>query len=211
MRLIERGDVAATIYGPVRESQLRHVLDGPPKGVRRAGGWVFSEHWLTELRSELEQRLDQVDPIDPGIPRPSEPWADAIEPLLGFERRGAKLYRPGAGAELGARAEAALKLDEQLKSGRVRVHDRVLARYLEGQGRLVRLGADHAISAETYQRAREAVLAEFAAHGEITLPRFRDVMGIGRNTAQLLLERFDADGLTRRIGDRRIVRRSASR
>ena len=55
------------------------------------------------------------------------------------------------------------------------------------------------------------MLAEFEANGEITLPRFRDAMGIGRSTAQLLLERFDAEGLTRRLGDRRIIRRSATR
>ena len=68
MQRIEAGDVAATIYAPVRESQLSHVLDGPLEGVRRAGDWAFSGRWLTELRSQLEQRLDEVDSIDPGIP-----------------------------------------------------------------------------------------------------------------------------------------------
>jgi hypothetical protein len=36
-------------------------------------------------------------------------------------------------------------------------------------------------------------------------------MGISRRTAQLLLERFDADGLTRRVGDVRVVRKTARR
>ena len=50
---------------------------------------------------------------------------------------------------------------------------------------------------------------ECTAAGRITLARFRDLLGIGRRTAQLLLERFDADGLTRRVGDERVLRRAA--
>jgi hypothetical protein len=34
-------------------------------------------------------------------------------------------------------------------------------------------------------------------------------MGISRRTAQLLLERYDADGLTRRVGEERVLRRAA--
>ncbi|HKV66487.1 MAG TPA: SelB C-terminal domain-containing protein, partial [Gaiellales bacterium] len=60
-----------------------------------------------------------------------------------------------------------------------------------------------------YERARELLVEDCAAHGEITLARFRDLIGTGRRPAQLLLERFDADGVTRRIGDRRILRRAA--
>ena len=43
----------------------------------------------------------------------------------------------------------------------------------------------------------------------ITLAGFRDALGASRKTAQLLLERYDADGLTRRVGDERVLRRSA--
>ena len=39
-------------------------------------------------------------------------------------------------------------------------------------------------------------------------PAFRDALGVGRRTAQLLLERYDADGLTLRRGDVRTLRRS---
>ncbi len=41
----------------------------------------------------------------------------------------------------------------------------------------------------------------------ITLAQFRDALGVGRKTAQLYLERFDADGVTRRVGDARVLRR----
>ena len=35
-----------------------------------------------------------------------------------------------------------------------------------------------------------------------------DLVDLGRRDAQLLLERLDADGVTRRVGDARVLRRS---
>ena len=89
----------------------------------------------------------------------------------------------------------------------MKVGDPKLAFFLEQQGRLVRLGDGMAVSAEAFERAREALVAECESAGRITLARFRDLLGIGRRAAQLLLERFDADGVTRRIGDERVLRR----
>ena len=207
--LIERGDVAATIHDPVRLDSLRHVLDRDPDGVERAGDWLFSSEWLDELRNELDRRLEAADPLDPGIQPPAGPWAAAIVPLLGLERRGAKLYRPGVSASLGEREAAAAELEARLGVEPVKVEDAKLALFLEQQGRLVRLGDGMAVSGEAFERAREALLAECRAQGRITLARFRDLLGIGRRAAQLLLERFDAEGVTRRIGDERVLRRSA--
>jgi selenocysteine-specific elongation factor len=204
---IERGDVAATIYAPVRLDDLRHVLDGDPTGVERAGDWVFSREWLDELRGGLDRRLDEADALDPGIHAPAEPWAADVVPLLGLERRGAKLYRPDAAPSLGGRAEAATELESRLGSEPVKVEDAKLALFLEQQGRLVRLGDGMAVSPEAYEQARQALVDECEAAGRITLARFRDLLGIGRRAAQLLLERFDADGVTRRVGDERVLRR----
>ena len=94
--------------------------------------------------------------------------------------------------------------------GAAKVADAELARYLEREGRLVRLGDGYAVSAAAYERAKELLREELAANGRIALARFRDLAGCGRRDAQLLLERFDADGLTRRVGDERVARRSAS-
>jgi selenocysteine-specific elongation factor len=165
------------------------------------GEWRWSEEWLDELRAELGQAIDNADPLDPGVPVPAVEWARAVVPQLGFELRGAKLYRPGAGPELGERAEAAEALAAELGVEPVRVEDPALARYLEEQGRLVRVGDGFAISPTAYAQAR-AVLVD-----GITLAQFRDALGVGRKTAQLYLERFDADGVTRRVGDARVLRR----
>jgi len=201
MELVERGEIAATVHEPVRAESLRHL--GELAGIEEADGWVFSRVWLDELREELERRLADADPLDPGIAPPS----GAVVPLLGLERRGAKLYRPGAIAELGARAEAAAALEATLGLEPVKVEDATLARFLEEQGRLVRVGDGYAVSAAAYEQARATLVGTCESEGRIALARFRDLLGVGRKTAQLLLERFDADGLTRRIGDERVLRR----
>jgi selenocysteine-specific elongation factor len=193
MAAVERGE--PVVHAPVRASELRRI------GVEVDGDWAYSQAWVDELRAELERAIDAADPLDPGVSPPSEPWADAIVPLLGFERRGAKLYRPGATAELGAREEAARELESSLGLEPVKAEDAALARHLEEQGRLVRLGAGYAVSPEAYRQA-VGVLVD-----GITLAQFRDLLGVGRKTAQLYLERFDADGLTRRVGDARVLRR----
>jgi len=203
--LLERGELAATVHAPVRIAEIRRL--GEPDGVERAGDWVFSREWLDELREELAEQLAQADPLDPGVPAPAAAWADAIVPLLGLERRGGKLYRPGASAALGPREErAAADLEAALGLDPVKVDDRRLARVLEEQGRLVLIGDGYAVAPAAYERARQVLADECATAGSITLARFRDLLGVGRRTAQLLLERFDADGLTRRVGDARVLR-----
>ena len=179
--------------------------------VQDGGEWVFSDEWLDELRAVIERRLDAADPLDPGVPAPREPWADAVIPRLGLERRGAKLYRPGAAGTLGPREREAAELEAQLGLEPIRVDDGQLARFLEEQGRLVRVGDGYAVAPSAYERAREALVSELEAAGRITLARFRDLLGISRKPAQLLLERFDADGVTRRVGDERVLRRSTVR
>jgi selenocysteine-specific elongation factor len=169
--------------------------------VQLDGDWRWSEQWLEELRAELERAIDAADPLDPGVPVPAAEWSKAVVPHLRLELRGAKLYRPGATPELGERAEAADALESQLGVEPVRVEDAPLARFLEEQGRLVRVGDGFAISPEAYEQAR-AVLVD-----GITLAQLRDALGVGRKTAQLYLERFDADGVTRRVGDARVLRR----
>lgn len=191
---LERGD--APIHAP----------------VRRDGAWRWSEDWLTEFRSGLESELEAADPLDPGVTAPVEPWARDVLAVLPFERRGSKLYRPGAGPSLGPReAEAAAILAEVARAepGAARVTDPDLARFLEGEGRIVRLGDGFAVAPGAYERARGLAVAECERAGQVSLARFRDLAGCGRRDAQLLLERLDVDGVTRRVGDARVLRRRA--
>jgi selenocysteine-specific elongation factor len=213
LALIARGEVAATVHAPVPAASLRHLLEEEPDELERAGPWLFSGRWLAELEETLQRRLEVADPLDPGISPPTEPWAAHVLPLLPFERRGAKIYFPGATPALGAREEEAAALERELEEAGPRatkLEDAALARFLESSGRIVRLGDGYGVAVAGYDEARRVAIDECRAAGEITLARFRDLLGIGRRDAQLLLERLDADGVTRRVGDRRVLRRAAA-
>ncbi|HEY3184517.1 MAG TPA: selenocysteine-specific translation elongation factor [Gaiellaceae bacterium] len=224
LAVLERGDpeeiVRALVHEPVTgpELQARGLLSPPElarglAAVRAAGDAYFSDAWLEELRARVRTRLAEraeSSPLDPGLALaellPSAPWSGAVANQLGVERRGAKVYLPGAAASLGERAQAASELQAALESGdAVKVADRDLAAFLETQGRLVRVGDGFAVSPGLYARGRDA-LQRLAP---ITIAAFRDDLGVSRRVAQLLLERYDADGLTRRVGDERVLRRAA--
>ncbi len=231
LALLERDDPASIVLGalaaspePVSRDQLNRRALLPPdqleQGLAAAvevGDWYMTPELLERLADESGRALRERaarSPLDPGIPLaellPPRPWAQAVLPLLPIERRGAKAYAPGTTAHLGDRAEAAARLEAELeRSGLtpLKVDDQELATYLEQDGRLVRLGDGLVIGPEAYEEARKTVVADCEAHGSITLARFRDLVGGGRRAAQLMLERFDSDGLTRRVGDERVLRR----
>jgi selenocysteine-specific elongation factor len=222
LAVLEGGDpvaiVQALVHGPVTgaELQARGVLAPAELArglatVRSSGEHYFSESWLAQLRNGVHARLAErarTHPLDPGIPLaellPQEPWAPQLLNLLEIERRGGKGYVPGTSAALGEHESAAADLEARLAGEEiVKLDDRSLAAYLEGEGRLRRVGDGFAVSAQLYDRGRGLL----TTLDPITLAGFRDALGVGRRTAQLLLERFDADGITRRLGDRRVLRR----
>jgi selenocysteine-specific elongation factor len=207
------------VHEPVTAAELQaHGLLSPVELERAlaslpsAGGHHFSERWLDELGRTVRARLAaraEAHPLDPGLPLaellPDEPWTAEVADRLGIERRGAKAYLPGAAATLGTKADAAAALEARLAEEEfVRVEDRQLAAYLEDAGSLRRVGDGFAVSPALYERGRTTL----ASLDPITLGAFRDALGVGRRTAQLLLERYDADGLTLRRGDVRVLRRA---
>jgi hypothetical protein len=127
---------------------------------------------------------------------------------------GRSCFYPGQFATLEGREAESARLEHELASAGVhatKVSDDEVARFLAASGRLVRLGDGYAIGVDAFHVAKDVLLAECRAAGEISLARFRDLLGTGRRDAQLLLERFDADGLTRRVGDVRVLRREFCR
>jgi len=223
LEILERGDPAEIVTlltaEPVKTTALQGMglwtpaqLASGLAALSLAGEWAYRPTWLEGVRTVVRERLAEraeTNPLDPGIPLgellPHEPWTPAILPLLHVERRDGKAYAPGVAASLGDRVEAAEHLEAELAAeGVVRVDDPELAGFLEASGRLKRVGDGFAVSAELYDRGREAL----QTLEPITLAGFRDALGISRRNAQLLLERFDSDGLTRRVGDERVLRRS---
>jgi selenocysteine-specific elongation factor len=219
--------VRALVQEPVRRSELaRHALLSPAQldeglaAVEHAGDWYFSGEWLEQTKREARTRLTlraEAAPLDPGLPTgdllEGAPWSEAILPLLELQRREGKAYLPGAAAGLGERADEAQALEAELAEAGFAptpVEDAELARFLEEEGRLVRVGDGLAIGTKAYDEAKRALIEECERADKITLARFRDLLGISRRPAQLLLERFDADGITRRVGDERVLRRGAT-
>jgi hypothetical protein len=224
LEVLERGEPAEIVSLLTVEPMTTAALQGmglftPAQladglaAVDLAGDWAYRPTWLEGVRTVVRERLAaraEENPLDPGIPLaellPREAWAPAILPLLHVERRDGKAYALGVAASLGDRAEAAARLEAELATEAIlRVDDPELAALLESEGKLKRVGDGFAVSYDLYERGR-AVLQTLEP---ITLAGFRDALDISRRTAQLLLERFDADGLTRRVGDERILRRSA--
>jgi selenocysteine-specific elongation factor len=220
--------VRALVNEPVRRSELAaHGLLSPSQlddglaAVQQAGEWHFSEEWLEQTWREARTRLTlraEAAPLDPALATgellEGAPWSDAILPLLELDVRQGKAYLPGAAAGLGERAAEAEALEAELADAgftAIAVDDAELARFLEDEGRLVRVGDGLAVGVAAYEDAKRAVVGECERAGKITLAGFRDLLGISRRPAQLLLERFDADGLTRRVGDERVLRRAGSR
>jgi selenocysteine-specific elongation factor len=206
LEALQRGDAAAFVHEPVRRESLRALFDDAQlDALPSTEGFVYSQAWLDALRTRVHDRLASASGLDPGVPiaelLPDHAWALA---LLDVERRGAKAYLPGAAAALGERAAAADALERRLADEEiVKLDDRELAAFLEGEGRLRRVGDGFAVSSALYERGRELL----PTLTPIRLAEFRDALGVGRRTAQLLLERYDADGLTLRRGDERMLRR----
>ncbi|HYW28480.1 MAG TPA: selenocysteine-specific translation elongation factor [Gaiellales bacterium] len=87
--------------------------------------------------------------------------------------------------------------------------DQAPAAYLAAAGRIVRAGRDLAFTRAAFDEAQAAAIEIATEHGAVTIAQLRDRLGCSRRYAQALLEALDAHGITRRVGDERILRRRA--
>jgi len=116
--------------------------------------------------------------------------AAALVPLLD-----AAALQPPSVAELAAATGA-----------EVGVVRKVLGR-LAGEGAVVRVTSELYFAAGAYASAREALMAVLAGRPQgATAAELRDALGVSRKFAIPLLEHFDAQGLTKRVGDLRVLR-----
>jgi len=86
-----------------------------------------------------------------------------------------------------------------------RVGEALLAALID-QGVLVPVSADVLFLADTYAQMVDRVRAHVVEHGAITVAAARDLFGTSRKYVLALLEHLDARGITRRIGDERVLR-----
>lgn len=76
---------------------------------------------------------------------------------------------------------------------------------LERAGRVARLADGVYVTRRDLDAWREEIQAYLRMHGKLTVAQFRDQVGIGRNLAIMVLERFDEEGVTKRVGEFRMA------
>lgn len=72
------------------------------------------------------------------------------------------------------------------------------------EGTVVKIKDDLYLHRDHYERAKGMVLEYFTRHQRITVPEFKDLLGVSRKFAIPFLEHFDSVKLTRRQGDARV-------
>ncbi|GAC1508340.1 MAG: selenocysteine-specific translation elongation factor [Candidatus Dormibacteraceae bacterium] len=81
-----------------------------------------------------------------------------------------------------------------------------VVRALAQRGEIVRLSDDVAFTKDAYVAAIAIVKEIISSRGEITVGQLRDRMGASRRPVLALLEHLDAQHVTRRVGDARVLR-----
>jgi selenocysteine-specific elongation factor len=85
-------------------------------------------------------------------------------------------------------------------------HDKALLQVLLDQGRAVRLKENVVFHRSNLVKAESLLVQFLRDHREITPIEFKDLLGISRKYAIPLLEYFDSQKITMRVGDKRILR-----
>lgn len=190
---------------------LKHALMGELKAFRAANP-VREGISREELKSRLPKRSDArfFTPLLAALERDGLVVADReiVRPAgqLGGETDAALADRITAVlAERGIEPPTVKELAEHLCSEEKTLRDH-LARLVRG-GTITRISSDLFYAGEPLALLREKLLEQLESTGEITPAEFRDRTGLSRKFLIPLLEYFDREKLTIRVGDRRLARR----
>ncbi|HEX6488666.1 MAG TPA: selenocysteine-specific translation elongation factor [Candidatus Dormibacteraeota bacterium] len=212
--------------GPASAAELERIE------ARHAGRWLFAPEAWDGMRGRAEAALaayHRDQPLRAGMPREelksrlgleSAVFA-AVVPELAAEgvltERDGIVALPGHAVDLGAAAGPATRLLDLLagtpfappslaEAARNAGATGELVRALQREGKLVVLSPDVAFTRDAYDRALETVREITAAEGQVTVARLRDALGASRRPMLALLEHLDAEKITRRVGDARVLR-----
>lgn len=199
--------------------------------ARRLGDWIFSDDAWEAVGGRAVQELEAYHgafPLRPGMAReelrnkigvPAASFPAVVKGLVEdgriVERNGALAAR-GHAVQLETSAPAAalaalLKGQEFAPPSLPDAMQRTgateeVVRALVQRGDIVRVSVDVAFSREAYESAVAVVREMIAAGGSVTVGALRDRMGASRRPVLALLEHLDAQHVTRRIGDARVLR-----
>jgi selenocysteine-specific elongation factor len=200
--------------------------------ARRLGDWIFSDEAWRSLAIRAGEELAAyhgAHPLRPGMAReelrsrlgvtgPS--FAAVVRGLVTDGRlveRNGVLAAPGHEVAvpveggpaaallrvLGERPFAPPSLAEAAKQSGA---SEELIRALAQRGDIVRVSDDVAFTHDGYESAVALVRELVAENGSVTVAQLRDRMGASRRPVLALLEHLDAQRLTRRLGDARVLR-----
>jgi len=200
--------------------------------ARRAGAWLFAPEAWAAVSARAEEALADYhrrNPLRAGMPREELKSRLGLSPAafppvlaalaqegvvaersgeLALPRHEVKLD-PGGGAAarllelLGAQPFAPPSLPEAMRDAGASAE---VVRALAQKGDLVRLSEDIAFTRPAYEAGVRQVRELIAADGTVTVASLRDRMGASRRPVLALLEHLDAQRVTRRVGDARVLR-----
>ena len=84
--------------------------------------------------------------------------------------------------------------------------DPELLNFLIEQGKVVRVSEDIVFAASAYEEMVARVTDYIKSHGKITVAEVRDIFKTSRKYALAMMEYLDAQKITRRVGDERVLR-----
>ncbi|HKS36967.1 MAG TPA: SelB C-terminal domain-containing protein, partial [Verrucomicrobiae bacterium] len=163
---------------------------------------------LSELRAQLEKQLPAAEVFDTLT-------ADLLR--NGFEQAGVvirrsshKLALPPQLQAIGAKLRAALAAKPLDPPSRKELapdaSTQQALRFLMQNGEAIELSPEVVLPVESFARATELVRQFLLQHGAATASELRQALGTSRRILIPLLERLDKDGVTRRDGDKRVLR-----
>jgi len=226
LRKYPRGVTAAALL----KASLAEDADLTRLDARRAGQWLFAPEAWEALAGRARRALEdyhRAHPLRPGMPReelksrlglPSPVFAAVLVELVRdrvVEDREGEVALPGHQVEidtgpaarllevLGAKPFAPPSLPEALRAAGATEE---VARALVRRGDLVRLSEDVVFTRSAYEAAVALVREMVAEQGSVTVASLRDRMGASRRPVLALLEHLDAQRITRRVGDARVLR-----
>ena len=176
-----------SIEPSIAREELRQRAGAPPQKLFAKALTTLAE------RGELRADAERVHP--PGAPaKLSGPDADAQERLAAL-LEGAGLSPPRVDELSGLIGQTPQRTQALLKA-------------LAGAGRASKVSEELWFGATPLMDLRRRVLSHLAQHGSIDAQAFKELTGLTRKFAIPLLEYFDRERLTLRIGDKRVLRKA---
>jgi len=208
--LVEAGDVVALGGSPLGDGATLFTRDAFAALGDKAGRAIshyYAEHPLRLVmpKEELRNRLRLPSRL---FSAALKRWLEAGK--LTETAAGAGL--PGHEVKLSAAQQASanaflrdLDASPYAPKSESRPDEELLA-YLVERGRVIVLGDGVAFSDAAYREMVERTVAHLQQNGRVTLAEVRDMFGTSRKYAQALLEHLDAQKVTQRVGEERVLR-----